>query len=885
MKLERIELKQLTGINRNKVRGTENIQPFLLYNLAFDKDGGYTPMGVPASAGSLPGTLFGYDDLGYVTLIDTARYRIYDGVNASQLQSAASYANPSKGVHIPGVGAYANMSQFCVFDSDGVKVEPFSYNVTSSSETLPPPELIATYANLRTLDQDRASGRILAAGFSGLVMESNDDGETWTTVTTSGLGSTNIHLMRRNNTAWIAVSTAGGIWRSEDGAAWAQEAADGTIMDVAKSDIAHDDDQTWIVSQGSGPNGSRSADDGLTWAGVGLVDHDATGVDFNENTNIWYAMEYGETSANSNTDNRKSADSVVFNAQGFVGDYRWFRVASATDGQYIAIGRTLDTIGNVVGYSKDSGDNWTIYGVTSRVGISGFIDRVVEWEGLFFAFGANEYATRDVAAWRRVPYSGVQIFDAVVANSGNVISISYSGEVYKHNTSDDMPAGQYQLYALTYVNTRAGKLVTHVYEDTFTFTRDFGNSISVVTPANPTTSDEVYTEVYLKFAKRAEDADGLIQQVDLDTRDAILFKIMGPGETEVISEPPELNRILPSQGNIVIMAYRTYAAVNGSRVWAIPSTSLSDYTFLGEDTEIERFFESNILSYSELGYVNLGTQDSQEKIDLLASGAISSITSTPSGLMVFGTNEAFIISGDYASDDLAIARFPDIIGCDAGVRPALFGGIVFVIWNGEAYAIVGAQAQKVAREAWLRERPFVQVVADLERKDVILRSSSETEKLWRLDIDSGQVFNNVIQNADYVIPNRAGARYVTAGAVSEVVQSGSFPTPIIDYRDIDYGDNRRLDQNRRVRLRVDNWNIGATLPRLYFQITPSHPDIATESGSHFVEAEQREEELIFTLPLGLHSRKVSYRLKLLGMPSGASIEPNILFEFIPGKML
>lgn len=884
MRIERVELKKLTGVNRNKVSGSTELQPRYLYNLAFDRDGGYTPMGVSAPAGDLPGTLLGYDDLGYVTLIDSSKYRIYDGVLNLQLQSAASYANPSKGVHIPGVGAYATKDQFCVFDIDGVKVEPFAYPITTSSEILPPPELIATYANLRTLDQDRASGRILAAGNSGLVMESNDDGETWTIVTTSGLGSTDIHLMRRNNTVWIAVSLAGGIWRSEDGAAWTQEAADGTIIDVGHSDIAHDDGQTWIISKGFGPNGSRSADDGLNWADVALVNTWATGVDFNEKSSQWYAMEYGETSANSNTKNFKSLDSIVFTSVDFHGDFRWHRVASSADGQYIVTGTSLDTLTRFVAYSTDYGKDWSVLNATSTLGISGRINRIVEWEGLFFAFGQHEYVTKDVTSWKRVNHSGAELNDAVVANSGNIIFLSF-GEVYKYNTSDDMPAGQYQLYALTYVNTNAGKLVTHVYEETFSFATSLGNSISVTTPANPTGSDEVYTEVYLKFAKRTEDADGLIQQVDLDTRDAILFKVLQSGETEVISEPPELNRVLPAQGNIVIMAYRRYATVHNQRVWSVPSASLADYTFLGEDTEIQNFFTSNILSYSELGYVNLGTQDSQEYIAPLASSTINSMVSTPSGLMVFATNETFIISGDYATEDLNIARFPDIIGCDSGIIPALFGGIVFVIWNGEAYAIVGAQAQKVAREIWLRENPFVQVVADLERKDIILRSSNETNKLWRLDVDSGQAFNNVIQDADYVIPNRNGARYVTAGSMTEVVRTTGFPTPIIDYREIDYGDNTRLDHSRRLRLRVSGWTVGVTKPRLYYKIIAAHPDISTESASHFVEAEQREEELIFTLPLGLHSRKLDYRIKLLAMPQGASIEPNILFEYIPGKMV
>lgn len=359
-----------------------------------------------------------------------------------------------------------------------------------------------------------------------------------------------------------------------------------------------------------------------------------------------------------------------------------------------------------------------------------------------------------------------------------------------------------------------------------------------------------------------------------------MWKVLDPRDTEVLKEALVTNRVLPDQGKVGTLGYNGPASFHSGRVWAVPSKEAADYFFIGEDTDLSLLTQDNSVLFSERGYVNFGTTGSQE----IVAPNLTAMTSSAIGLLFFTKLETFVLNGDIASNDLTIEKFPDVIGCDPNVIPTQLGSVVFVIWNGEVYAIVGNQSQKIFPTVWNPANKFIQVVADVPRKDIITLTSSETERIWRLDVDASLVSNNVILSANQIFPNPNGTRYRYTGSnqVSQVAEPTSPPAPVIDYRDVDLGDPTRRDNIRRIRFTIDNYT-PVTAPKLYYDLIDSHPDITTQNLAFSVDGVKKEEEIIFTLPLGLHSRKFSFRVVLNDMVRASIVEPRIVAEYIPGR--
>ena len=144
--------------------------------------------------------------------------------------------------------------------------------------------------------------------------------------------------------------------------------------------------------------------------------------------------------------------------------------------------------------------------------------------------------------------------------------------------------------------------------------------------------------------------------------------------------------------------------------------------------------------YSAVNSINRGVSGNLITLTASASNEITSLTSTPAGLLIFMENETWLLSGDpdnYSAS--SVQRFSGTLGCDQNIIPARLGGVVFPIYKGELYMIslgmgdvdFGTGVENIGRPVWLREDPFVQVVAEPQSNMLVARTVSG--RVYRYD--------------------------------------------------------------------------------------------------------------------------------------------------------
>lgn len=285
--------------------------------------------------------------------------------------------------------------------------------------------------------------------------------------------------------------------------------------------------------------------------------------------------------------------------------------------------------------------------------------------------------------------------------------------------------------------------------------------------------------------------------------------------------------------------------------------------------------------YSDIGFVNWGTADNYLKLPFTTSTKITALRSTPAGLVVFGENEAFLITGDPAiPSSFASQRFAGTLGCDEGVRPARLGGHIFTIWKGRLFAIAlgmgdvdfGSGLTEIGQPLYDPEDPFVQVVGEPRTRHLIART--QAGDVYRYSTDVGQWCTDPwdgVANLNYLLPNidSNGTRYVITN--DAYVVSNSPSNPSVKWENLDLGDKGMKKMWRRVRVFTSDDYSGT--PSLNYVINGSSGTVtATEEGSGW---------WVFTLPSGIVSEKAeSLEVVMNGAAFGDEFEPPVIVEYV-----
>jgi hypothetical protein len=421
------------------------------------------------------------------------------------------------------------------------------------------------------------------------------------------------------------------------------------------------------------------------------------------------------------------------------------------------------------------------------------------------------------------PSENRAIYSVAFDDSGNAVYVGQGGLIASSGAQVGLRRGTYNVYAVSYFNTRAGKFAYDFTRISVTLGQDFSNLITFsasakeqILAANPWMDagmiDDLRFDVYIQFLPEGGDADEEPSDFSAATADTTIryaFTEPFPDLPDTPDDPEELVAIgrdieeLPIGRQLGVSGQATTAvfeksrtALHNGRMWGMASQDEDRWKDEdGISLEIANQFGRFVLSYTEIGWVNLLLDQSFIPIQPTQSSEFTGIMSTPSGLMVMFDNEIFLVTGDPAFGNVAVDLYLDMVGCDAGTYPSKVGGIPFTIWSGKVWMLQAGEAVEVSRGQWRREDPFVRLSPEPETRSLLAMTAS------------GMVFRYILDDAFWLTDavNRDGeallemlpnctcmsgdyTRFVQAdGAVWTTRQDGTPDTPHLVYRDLDFG--------------------------------------------------------------------------------------------------
>lgn len=329
------------------------------------------------------------------------------------------------------------------------------------------------------------------------------------------------------------------------------------------------------------------------------------------------------------------------------------------------------------------------------------------------------------------------------------------------------------------------------------------------------------------------------------------------------------------------------AGSDNSEVWTVDRAGSYKGGFVFVDLQSANLTITNpstTIVYSDIGYVNFAsTLDQYVKIDFTISETITSLVSTPAGLLVFGNNEAFLVRGDPAlisQGGFSVQRFSATIGCDAGVRPARLGGNVFTIWQGKLYSMLlgmgdvdfGGNFSELSRPIFDPEDPFVQVASEPRARQIVART--ESGLVYRYSTDVAGWLNDPFSEGgvSFMLPNADGngVRYRLGNELRVVDRAGGAPS--VTFENLDLGSKNVKKLFRRVTAFMDNGYSG----------TPSLSYTIGSSSGSVTGSEEGDGWYVFTLPAGLVNEKIaSLSLVMNDANFNDTLEPPIIIDFMP----
>lgn len=919
------------------------------YNLAPNRRGSLSAFGrnaqhvVDAAPVVVDGSLVGFDERGFASF-DTGLngYRLFDGFRS--VDGALTSYSPgtvTDSAHINNFGAYRSRTQFLGYDDADTRkrVEPFNLRPTLSGDeggTLTE----ATYgANpFIAVAVDPEGDRWMAVTLGGTTFAADSIDDTFTQRTSVGL--TSIRSLTYGDGVWVAAGAIGTRYSTDFGATWSVPAtaavASGEVWKVAWSG------SVFVLTYSTGVYSAAIVHsyDGDVWVNSGSL-WETPGDPIEEVRGAFSFSESGLGLAITTTNKNAS----LFQRKTFIsenGGVAWFGPGLAFNADKVDSSPVIQLAGGPLTsfwFVNDFGailflaDGrsprnetvvWDPAGDTNRYAVAVHYDFVRrKWYAVFAdgSFWESENGT----TIRRVEELGLDSPPSVDTYAPQLVTSSAEGIMVVGNDGGaggvrissgtfGLGSGTYTVYWVTSVSTDAGLVVVDIGSQEFAFSQSFGASIAArlptldqiiddmawvnqavpqeVTDAEALLTQRTFVDIYVSYSDvQPGDASQSAEQNPLVDIVPIFAFALRPQSVPVARTIPSnpIGRILGSGDGVMTMGLQAGSAIiHNDRMWAVASKTESLYTTTGDgrtEPEAAKVRGSTVIVYSDIGYVNLMRQGSYLPILPSESDQFVGMVSTPSGILAFFTNEVYLIAGDPALNNIGIELYPDIVGADPGTRPTKMGGVAFCVWQGDIYALSGGQAQAVSKPAYLREDPFIEVVAEPCNRSLI--GKTQSGKVFRYFLEHQQWFDNTLQTFDYMLPNPVncaiGVRYVQAsGDVWTVLRDGTPDTPHLVYRSIDYGDKNRVDSTYGMMVPTEGEFDNNNLPRLYFKILENQDDVEDPGSTSFVASHREEGMLRFYIPRGNKARTWDFRLLLRGMGYPDTIEPQLAIEWVEG---
>lgn len=869
MAQQTLEIQQLAGQARNPVYGQTGqgqMVPYRVFNLVPDRMGGYTPFGrrmrlldslsAPITLDHID-RLIGFDETGissFYTNDAAPKLRLFHGTTTHQQLNGVDYdaadmvtGDASPLTHLDGAGAYLDRNRYLVLDRDDRRMEPIAIAVGASANVGASITAVAMNGLTESLgvgglaifamDVAHADGTFIAVG-EGYIERNVDDGTGWNIVHTDA--SANFTSVEYGNGRFMALDCTQGevVYSTDDGLTWSgpvdfrsgYPSKEGYRLAWVSGDI-------WVAV---GEYIWRTTDGGATWAlvddlaetnswRIATVGRDADGRLFAPSyhryasperpTHIFFSDDDGATWAR----NTNVAQDVLMIAEGAVASVPLGSgfLAGGVDGRvsrfetkpvgsgfavdrYQRVGSVLlddtiiidvayceaadfyavvgsDTTGTEprVWHSNDAGVSWT---------------RVTAVEESFTAAGANQVST--------------VVFDA----NGDGMYIGSGISIFT-GLSIGLSQGNYDVYVVSYFNTKAGKFAFNFTRTRVNINAAAGGSISVEVPSkteisdgnlwiagsDPAIVDDLRYDVYIQKVAEAEAGDITPLYTIRYAYTEPFPASPGSSRRRNLDSLPLGRQLLTEGVPTTVVFEKTRTALHNGRVWGMANQD-EDLWEVNADSMnpgIANQFNRFVLCYTEIGWANLVGDQSFIPIQPTQSTRFTGLLSTPSGLMVMFDNEIFLVTGDPAFGNVAVELYLDMAGCDYGTYPCKVGGIPFVIWNGKVWALQAGQAAQVGAEQWRKDDPFVRVTPEPQTRSLLALTEAGLVFRYVLD-DQFWLTDPVTRDGSTVVemlPNYVDAndpddhtRFVlSAGEVYTSRKDGTPDTPHIVWRDVDFG--------------------------------------------------------------------------------------------------
>jgi len=861
-----LEIQQLTGQARNPVYGQKTVGemlPYRVFNLVPDRMGGYTPFGRRATlldGLSAPVTLahisrmIGFDGTGIASFYtdDAApQLRLFHDVTHHQQQNGVDYdaadmvvGDASPLTHLDACGAYLDRDRYLVLDRDDRRMEPIAITVGATAnvgasinavsmngitEGLPVGTL-----SLWTTAVAYNDGTFIAAG-KDYIERNVDDGAGWSVVYTD-IGA-NFTSVGYGNGRWMALDAAAGevVYSTDDGLTWSSPVS---VLDAYPSREAyrllHVSGDVWIAV---GEAIWRTADGGVTWTAVddlALVNSwrvatlgkdsggrlfaptyhrydsperpthiffsDDDGLTWARNTNVFQdTLMIAEGAVASvpgkagfmagHVDGRISGFGVMAAGSGITVD-RYLRTGSivlddteiiamaynASADLYAAVGTSADGSEPRVWHNNGTGMSWS---------------RVTAIEESFQAVG------------------GARVTAIVFDDNGDGMYIGDGWSIFT-GLSTGLSQGNYDVYIVSYFNTKAGKFVFDFTRTRVNINAAAGGSINVDVPSKTTISDnnawiagsdpaivdDIRYDVYIQKVAASEAGD---DTPTYTVRYAYTepFPASDTVRRRNLDSLPLGRQLLTDGVPTTVVFEKSRTALHNGRIWGLANQD-EDLWHIEEDgtsPEIANQFNRFVLCYTEIGWANLIGDQSFIPIQPTQSTRFTGLLSTPSGLMVMFDNEIHLVTGDPAFGNVTVELYLDMAGCDYGTYPCKVGGMPFVIWDGKVWALQAGQAQQVGADQWRRDDPFVRITPEPQTRSLL--ALTEGGDVFRFVLDDQFWLTDPVTRQSSTVAEMLPAptdengytRFVEDGGDVYVTrQDGMAPdTPHITYRDVDFG--------------------------------------------------------------------------------------------------
>lgn len=361
--------------------------------------------------------------------------------------------------------------------------------------------------------------------------------------------------------------------------------------------------------------------------------------------------------------------------------------------------------------------------------------------------------------------SSPTVLHVAVDGDGNFMMIGESGHWVFSGSRQGLTGGDYNIYTVSYFNTHAGKFVYDM--QTTTITTEDGGFIDFSAPnkayilqQNPWLAgreailDDLRFDVYVQRVTEpilGEDVANTIRYAFTDSFPGATSDAPLPAApiNRTINELPLGRQFLTHGEPTTAVFEKRHTALHNGRVWGLAAQDEDLWPNDVASPEIANQNQRFVLSYTEIGWANLISDQSWIVIQPTQSTRFTGMLSTPSGLLVMFENEIHLVTGDPAFGNVSVELYLDMVGHDPpkrvdgggnplnppdpGPQPCKVGGVPFVIWNGKVWVLQAGQAQQIGAEQWLRDDGFKRISPEPQTRSLLALTESGSVFRYILD--------------------------------------------------------------------------------------------------------------------------------------------------------